>query len=333
MRKRRVRPQPRDHRFLQELALVTLMDTQTIHRRYFSEDKTGKACLRRLRYLRDEDLIRSVEITAAFGRSNSMRTMHRLAPKGAQYLAALGLDSPRLLRTDPKADTLLHRLAVARTILSVNDACRQQGWEMPDWILEQDTVPGVPQDTGNLSLAQRFVLVEEFEFPGGEVVRCRPDAASLLRIPTQGNGKWIELIAYWEIDRSTERHAQFLSQKLPGYFALDRSRRYLQHWPQLTGSSPELRVFFTFRSEERLLNLAQKIAEEPTVTFRFPQNVKPTGEQTRQASAFVERVFRMAVASDVENPDRVVTEKVWGSPFKPHPGERRAIYRTPMGDR
>lgn len=327
-RKRNFRPQPRDHRFLSELALVTLMDTAMVHQRYFPNDTTGKACQRRIRYLQNEQLIRPVEITACFGKSQATTTVHRLTMKGYAYLASRGETPPRFLKSDPKPDTLLHRLAVARSLLAFNDAAASVGLADPCWILEQDLAPGVPQEKAEVKLAERYILVEEFTLPSGEVIRCRPDMACSLTLPSKTGLGAVRLLAYWEIDRSTERHAQFLPSKLPAYFALVRSRRYLEHWsdcPEVRNT--QVRVFMVFPSEDRLQNLAAKIVSNPAVVFHLPKGTKPSVDQIERSREFLESTLRLAVAKETEDPSRVLTEKTWASPFKPNPNDRRQIYR------
>lgn len=326
----KMRMQERDLQLLNDLSTTTVMTTEQIRRRYFAADTTGKACLRRLRLLRGAQMIRPVGISD-FDPAAHARTIYRLSMQGYAYLAARGEPPGRFLGGDPKPQTLAHRLAIGRVVLSLIDSCRQHGFAAPVWILEQDPIDGAPQDQPKLPIAQRFVLAEDFESPGGELIRCRPDAASLLRLPHADTAdKPLELVSYWEIDRSTETHGQFLAEKLAPYFALVQSRRYMAHWrDRLQTAEPTVRIFFVFKSEERLQNIASRIVAEPGALYGYPVKNTLTNEQTRRAADFIEATFRLCVAADAENPRRLLADRIWASPAKVGKDERRQIYRAP----
>lgn len=324
----KMRMQERDLQLLNDLSITTVMTTEHIRRRFFAADTTGKACLRRLRMLRGAQMIRPVGISD-FDPAAHARTIYRLSMQGYAYLAARGEAPGRFLAGDPKPQMLAHRLAIGRVVLSLIDSCRQLGFAAPVWILEQDPIEGAPQDQAKLPIAQRFVLAEDFEAPGGELIRCRPDAASLLRLP-QAADTPLELVSYWEIDRSTETHGQFLAEKLAPYFALVQSRRYMAHWrDRLQTATPTVRIFFVFKSEERLQNIAGRIAAEPGALYGYPVKNTLTDEQKKRAADFIEATFRLCVAADAENPRRLLADRIWASPAKVSRADRRQIYRAP----
>src|SRR4051794_9023221 len=138
------RLQERDYRLLSDLSETLLIDTETIQSRYFPDDKTGKAMLRRMRLLSAAELIEPIPVSVAYGSLTSRSVIYRLTPHGADVLAfRRGSPPARLPRTDlPKAATLVHRTGDARLMLTVNDACEREGLTRPRWLLESDTVPG-----------------------------------------------------------------------------------------------------------------------------------------------------------------------------------------------
>src|SRR5438034_153855 len=103
-----IRMTQRDRQLLADLGLVTVLSTADIWRRHFAEDKSGKSCLRRLRFLSDNRLVMPIPITACFGTKNAFQTVYRLTPQGADWLARHTGRSVRFLRSDPRPETLLH---------------------------------------------------------------------------------------------------------------------------------------------------------------------------------------------------------------------------------
>src|ERR1700752_2238402 len=99
----RMRLTPRDHVVLGELADVTVLNTDIIHRRHFCDDVTGKSCLRRLRYFTASRLVIPVTVTACFGPRSARQTVYRLSATGADVIAQKTGRPVRWMRTDPKA--------------------------------------------------------------------------------------------------------------------------------------------------------------------------------------------------------------------------------------
>src|SRR5437868_4683031 len=131
----------RDSSLLADLGEVTVLSFDVIRRRHYSADQTGKSCLRRLRYLTAAKLIMPVAITAHFGTASDRHTVYRLTVIGADFLAQRTGRAVRVLRTDPKPDTLLHRVLVARTLLAMTDGANAAQRPRPLWLLEHDRWP------------------------------------------------------------------------------------------------------------------------------------------------------------------------------------------------
>ena len=65
MTMRAIHLQQRDLGLLGELGEVALMDTAMIHERHFPRDRTGEACLRRLRLYVHHELTRPIRLAVA----------------------------------------------------------------------------------------------------------------------------------------------------------------------------------------------------------------------------------------------------------------------------
>lgn len=272
-----IRIQKRDFSILQTLALVVLLDTVMIWRRFFPADKTMEACLRRLRLLLREGLIGklSFPVVSVSDQPGKLLTLYRLTRSGGELLTSLtGVKPHRILRTDPRPHTLLHRRDLAGVMLAVNDAATLLGLQNllePKWILEQDMRAGVRPDASRI---ERFILYEDFE-QNGETIQLRPDASTWFRFPAQsGNGKlaWADLLVWWEIDRSTEVLSRMIAKVTCFNILLrqnephDPSRRlYRRHWPQV--DNPTLRVFFVCPSVQRIQAIAGAIRNVPGAEY------------------------------------------------------------------
>ncbi|MAE68222.1 hypothetical protein CL635_00210 [bacterium] len=132
---------------------------------------------------------------------------------------------------------------------------------------------------------------------GREPITCRPDAASLLRIPKQDSNETVPLLGYWEVDRSTESLNQVKS-KLPGYAMFLKMQAYRRHWPELT--QPAVRIFFVCQSQERMANVIDAITGLPAAN-----------------------AFRFCIQGDLE-PKDLLNEPIWLATD----GQRRAIIRA-----
>lgn len=271
---RGMRLQDRDIRLLGDLGTVVLMTVSMIRARYFPNDTTGEACLRRLRLLRNAGLIArlSFPVVSTTDEPGHLLALYRLTGHGAEVVSVATARRPRrLLRTDPKPKTLLHRRDLAQVMLAVNDATATASLPDPEWLLEQDVRPGTSRKTER---AERFILYEDFKQDDGRVLQLRPDASAWLRFPSPAAGQAIvhDFLAWWEIDRSTDSLAQ-VSDKLPPYSfflrqheAADPARRlYRRHWPLVERAT--LRVFFVCPSVQRMRTISDAIRQLPGAEY------------------------------------------------------------------
>jgi hypothetical protein len=98
----------------------------------------------------------------------------------------------------------------------------------------------------------------------GRIVSFRPDAGCHLQTPHEG--QLANLLAYIEVDRSTEGHGQF-EEKLPGVeeFLNDGGRGWQGHWPDV--NAPTIFVCVLCKSPERAANLGKTIQASPAARF------------------------------------------------------------------
>lgn len=276
--------QDRDRRLFDDfVASGGLLDSKTIHARLFPGDRSGEACLRRLRMFCGEGLLETIRPALAFGAATTGRlpSVYRLTSKGADLIHELTGERPAASGTGISTLTLEHRLGIARLRLVVNDACAAEGFAEPNWIGEYDPMPG--QRPGpNAKLSERYRLCHQYPQQGTSVT-CWPDAAALVGVPGDQSGQVHRLLMLWEYDRSTERLAQ-VKAKLPGYRLLtgrQDDRRLFEV------ESVTTRAFFVVKSAERRESIAAAIKDEA-------------------GSEFV----RLAVVSDL-TPAALFREPVW----------------------
>lgn len=268
----RISIQDRDLKLFRTLGRVVLMDRSMIQDAFFPLDTTGKACMTRLRLLTDHTFLARINfpIASFTDAPGELLTLYRLPTAGAELLFSLtGKKPERLLRTDPKPQTLLHRRNVARVMLAVDKAAELAKLPEVSWILEQDQRPGVPR---RASRTQRHILYEDFS-QEADTLQLRPDASSCLRIPGKKEGSWHDLLIWWEIDRSTEGHR--VSEKIPAYNHFLRQQEndatgtpqplYRRHWPE--NKSPIVRVFFVCHSFQRIQSIRSTICKLPGAEF------------------------------------------------------------------
>lgn len=281
-----VQLQDRDVGLLAELAQVGVLDTDLIHRRHFSA-VTRRRCQQRLQELQEQRLTGSVALTVWYGKHGGGRvpTIYYLTERGADAIESIvGCHPPRILRSDPKPETLHHRLAVVQARLALDDGCRSVGLAAPDWIMEQDRRSDArPNDPPS----RQRVLYHEFS-AGGKKFTCQPDAACLMRIPrTAGpaTAGTTPLLVFWEVDRSTERTAQ-IAGKCAGYATLLDRREYRRYWPQAEQAA--VRVFWVCRSRQRIETLSMALRDQPVAQcFRFT-----TADELRADTALMLPIWR-----------------------------------------
>jgi len=278
--------QDRDVALLSELGQVGLLDTDLIHRRHFAA-VTRRRCQQRLQEIQKQGLTHSVALTVWYGKRGGghVPTIHCLTERGADAIESIaGARPQRVLRSDPKPETLHHRLAVVQARLALDDGCRALGVAMPEWIMEQDRRDDAqPNDPPS----RQRVLYHEF-IAGGKKFTCQPDAACLMRIPRDAHRSaagTTPLLVFWEVDRSTERTAQ-TTNKCPGYGALLERRDYRRYWPQ--AEQAPVRVFWVCRSRQRIASLTVSLREKPVAQcFRLT-----TADELRAETALTLPIWR-----------------------------------------
>ena len=270
--------QPRDVAILTELGEFGLLDTDTIHERHFAGVSLRRV-QQRLQLYQVQGLTKTACLSVWFNsdqRRGRVPTIHCLTERGAEAVQEVTGQQPlRLLRGEPKPETLHHRLAIVKSRLAIDDACLKAGLLEPVWIMEQDRDPTA---TERPLLQQRHLY---HAFAGEKkTITCQPDAACVLRIPRnamQPRANTSELLVYWEIDRSTESRAQILG-KMPGYTLLLDRKPYRRYWPQL--GNPTIRVFWVCQSDERIAALCEKLRDVPVARcFRFTTAAELTPER------------------------------------------------------
>jgi hypothetical protein len=286
--------QERDLQFLLAVGELGMLDTDMIHHRHFT-NVTLRRCQQRLAQLEGQGLTRSVGLTVWYGNgSGRLPRIHCLTEKGASVVASITGDEPkRVLRSDPRPETLHHRLAVVRTRVAFGDACRAVGLAAPEWILEQDRREDVDAQAPPSRLR---VLYHEFPL-GGKTVTCQPDAACLLEIPRlEPDTGTTPLLLFWEIDRSTESRKQALS-KCAGYAALLESRSYRRYWP--AAEQAPVRIFWVCRSQARIDSLLASFRAQPVAQqFRFT-----TADELRAESALTRPIWQA-----LDGPSRAILQ-------------------------
>jgi hypothetical protein len=278
--------QERDVKLLNEIGQVGLLDTAQIHRRHF-EQVSLRRCQQRLREIEASGLTHSVRLNVWYGKEGGgpIPTIHCLTERGASAIESItGARPKRVLNSDPKPETIHHRLAVVQTRLALDDACRLHGVALPEWFMEQDRREDANPDEPP---SRQRVLYHEFT-SGGKKFTCQPDAASLMRIPRDANcasAPTTPLVGFWEIDRSTERTAQVMN-KVPGFSALLERREFRRYWPE--AEHAPVRVFWVCRSLQRVESLMAAMKEKPIAKFfRFT-----TAEELGAESALTSPIWR-----------------------------------------
>lgn len=289
--------QPRDLACLTDLGELGLLNTEHAHSRHFP-DVSLRRCQQRLAEFASQGLTRTVPLVVWHaGRRGRVPTVHCLTERGAAAVAAVtGVRPRRFSRSDPKPETLLHRLAMIEARLAFDDACRRLGLAQPAWLHEQDRHDESAED--ECPSRQRVLY---HEFPAREKpVTCQPDAACLVQIPRQpGQLETTPLILFWELDRSTESRKQAAS-KCVGYAALLERRDYRRYWP--AAERAPVRVFWVCRSGQRIESLSAAFREHA-----------------------VAQQFRFAVAGDL-TADTTLTSPIW----RTVDGQCREILRLPL---
>ncbi len=259
--------QQRDIDTMSLLGEVGLLDTQLLHSRCFA-NVSLRRCQQRLQQHVAHGFLRVHRLAVWCGdKTGTVPTIFTLTERGADIVEeATGLRPTRVHRADPKPETFHHRLEIVRTRLALDDGFRSLNLAVPEWIMEQDRRPDAKADSPPSTQRKLY-----HAFPiGNRTITCQPDAACRMSIPRESSTGVIDLIAYFEIDRSTERRLQVAS-KLPGYTALIEQRAWPRYFP--TAASAPVRLFFVCLTQKRIDSLRTHLADNPLASIlRFATN-------------------------------------------------------------
>jgi hypothetical protein len=211
----------------------------------------------------------------------------------------LGRRPPRITASDPKPFTLRHRRATVHARLAIDHAAHLARIPAPEWIMEQDC-RGDGKKSSRQSPSDCLVLNNRFHV-SGSTIAFRPDAACHIHVPFQN--RLATLLAYLEVDRSTEGHGQWI-RKLQGIEAFTADPKAWQdHWPAVRDA--RVRIFVLCKSKQRIANLIE----------------------TSQSSAASDRIYFTTYPINAAS---VLTEYVWLDCN----GNKRAIIQnlTPPAD-
>lgn len=250
--------QSRDVETLSLLGEIGLLDIDTIHRRQFV-GVTLRRCQQKLRQYAEQGFVHCHRLAVWYGdRSGRVPTLFTLTERGAEAVAeATGSQPLRVQRGEPKPETLHHRLAVSQVRLAMDDGFRALGLAVPDWIMEYDRRPDVdPQ----LPVVQQRTLYHVFK-DSDKPLTYLPDAACRMAVPReyrQPQAGALTVIAYWEIDRSTERRGQVLG-KLPGFLAVMERNAWRRYFPMALKA--HVRLFFVCLNQKRIDALRESLKD------------------------------------------------------------------------
>jgi len=239
---------------------------------------------RRLRTLALSGLLECNKLAVNYSNGiKKLPTAFRLTETGADLVEHIrGIRPRRPAKSEISPITLMHRLAVVKTRVAIDDAHVALGLPKPPWIMEADQY-----EDREIKLAdpaeRRFILRESWGSGPSRISAC-PDASTLLTVPDEtGEPRWL-LAAYLEQDLSTEGSA--VANKAAGYAKLldSATNHYRRHWPHAHFA----RVLFVCPSQKRLENVARLIVELP-------------GSEN----------WRLAVNTALLPPPAALTEPVW----------------------
>lgn len=243
---------PRDLAILETVGELGTADTDIIYELHFPNDKTGRACQQRLKKISDEGLLKKLPMIAVDGHGGSSPMLYFLTEMGAGLVdRETGRRPPRITRSEPKQVTLRHRMDTVRARLVIDAAAKLAGIPAPQWIMEQDTRGGGKASKGH-SPSEYQVLRNMYQCDG-RTVSFRPDASCHLQLPHKGT--LASLIAYLEVDRSTEGHIQW-DGKLQGIVPfIDDPKGWRGHWPAVV--DPKIRILVPCKTQRRINELIE----------------------------------------------------------------------------
>ncbi len=312
---------PRDDDLITTLARVVVLEGETIRRRWWPKDRSGKSHLQRLNKLRTIGLVDAHDLPIRKTHGGRAPKFYSLSRLGAERVVELtGTPPLHRLSKDASTQLIFHRLNVARFMLNVTDAARSFPLSDPEWILEQQTTPGVGRSA---KVSQRFRVYEDFETNAGKTVACRPDVSGLVLVPGTNDASIHPLVLYGEIDNSTDSREQ-IENKLPGYFQLIRQGGYGRHWSNLNGQQAHVRVLFVCKTMERVRNLIEFWVDHPGSIFTGSTKGQLSTAEREVAASFWRRSVYATTHKLIEQSD-TLTGGCWYRPGDDVAGDGRYL--------
>lgn len=255
------------------------LDTLMVFERH-ADGRTLRAVQMQLQGLENEGYLHGVQLTVSTAtviKGRKKRTTRRqptvftLTPKGGDVVEQYcGERPPRVQRSEPSPETLLHRMTVVRTRLAFDRSCRAAGLTAPAWIHESD-IRAQPNEKTPPN--QRSRLFHRYETDSEQTVACRFDAACrvLLPAPTAESGDCPTAVIFgWEIDLSSEGRKQLRATKPAAIEAWLRKQSYREYWPDTNHLPTKVRIAWTVPSSKRIDGIAAT-TDNPALlaTYRF----------------------------------------------------------------
>jgi hypothetical protein len=272
--------QDRDYRIFADVGERDCLDRVDIHERHFP-DVSYRRCGQKCQMYGEAGLVHCVKLTVAYAEGGGYRnrripTVYFLTEPGAEAVEFWCGEYPRrVLRTDLKAQTILHRIRCSHIRLKVEAACQVFSLSS-DWLMEPDMWPDAPKDA---LPQQRRVLYHRFR-DGRKPYTCQPDLGSRVHKPGTPAG----LGLFYEADLSSMGRKS-LRGKLAGYQAVLKHESFRSYWPDI--GRDNIRILWVFQTALRLQSVAADFRE-----FEVAEQ------------------FRYAVFDELK-PETLLTEPVW----------------------
>ena len=238
---------------LAALARFYVLCRPQIQRLLFPQHRDGRSTRKHLSKLVHDGYVKKHTTMIPYPSNGSGCPCYYLTQRGAEILASY-YDDPRYKAVNtkaPRADMLLHWLAVNETRLRIEEAVSPN----PDikllaWYSEWQTIF---DDSGR----EQFYLHTVFQRT--PPLSCSPDAAFLLEV--QGFGK----VHYVETDRNTSGVRSIAASKTPGYAELHNRQQHKRHFPE--SNVDTFTVLMVTTHKTRRNRLAEAIDGKPGATL------------------------------------------------------------------
>lgn len=241
---------------LAALAKFYVLCRPQIQRLCFSHHRDGRSTRKHLSKLVHGGYVNKHTTMIPYPSNGSGCPCYYLTQRGAEILCSY-YDDPRYKAVNtkaPRADMLLHWLAVNETRLSIEEAVSANpDVELLAWYSEWQTIF---DDSGREQFYLHTVLRRT------PPLSCSPDAAFLLEV--QGFRK----VFYLEQDRNTSGVRSIAASKTPGYTELHNCQQHKRHFPE--SNVDTFTVLMVTTHETRRNRLAEAIDEKPgAALWRF----------------------------------------------------------------